>query len=307
MQGPLASGAGPFAARTWYELLEKSGRDACFATVTDANGAFALPFDAAFQPLTNWYAFTWQPLSGNPAPADDAITDLARDLGQRTKRLDFAKLETPTADLLQHHFRRAGWLVFREESDTNHILRPAGRSYAEYLASRPGQLRTTLKRKAKKLEVALSTRFDPDEWSLFEDIYRDSWKPAEGDPEFLRFFALQQSDQGHFLFGIARHDGMPVAAQFWTVEDGTAYIHKLAHREDATKLSPGSVLTAALFEHAIDVARVGLVDFGTGDDPYKRDWMEEQRPRYTLTCLRPAYPRNWPAILRRLVSRTRPR
>ncbi len=97
-----------------------------------------------------------------------------------------------------------------------------------------------------------------------------------------------------------------MAAQFWTVENGIAYIHKLAHRTGARSLSPGTTLSAALFAHVIDVDHVTLVDFGTGDDPYKRDWMEAVRTRWRLTCLRPGDPRNWPAIgkamMRKLVS-----
>ena len=46
----------------------------------------------------------------------------------------------------------------------------------------------------------------------------------------------------------ARAEGEAVAAQFWTVEDGTAYIHKLAHLESAKALSAGTTLSAALFE-----------------------------------------------------------
>ena len=72
-------------------------------------------------------------------------------------------------------------------------------------------------------------------------------------------------------------------------------------------LSPGTTLTAALLERVIDGDGVDLVDFGTGDDAYKRDWMEEARPRYRLQCWRKRDPRNWPAIakarLRTLVSR----
>ena len=101
-----------------------------------------------------------------------------------------------------------------------------------------------------------------------------------------------------------------VAAQFWTVDDGTAWIHKLAHLESAKPLSAGTTLTAALFEHVIERDRVEWVDFGTGDDPYKREWMEQVRPRYRLTCWRPSDPRNWPvigkALLRKLVSQPRP-
>ena len=60
-------------------------------------------------------------------------------------------------------------------------------------------------------------------------------------------------------------------------------------------------------EQGIDRDDVALVDFGTGDDGYKRDWMEEARPRYRLECWRKNDPRNWPSIgkarLRALVSR----
>ena len=48
--------------------------------------------------------------------------------------------------------------------------------------------------------------------------------------------------------GLARHVGAVIAAQFWTVENGVAYIHKLAHRESAKPLSAGTTLSAALFE-----------------------------------------------------------
>ena len=301
LQGPLSGGPGPFARASWYELLERHGAAARYAVAASGDAAVCLPLTPDLQPLTNWYAFTWQPLATDPPPAPEALQAIAADLD--TARIDFAKLESSTADRLQAAFRAAGWTVLRSETDTNHILRPAGRSFAKYLATRPGPLRTTLKRKARKLDVTLSTRFDPEEWQAFEDIYRASWKPAEGDPDLLRAFAQAESEAGHFLFAMARHEDTPVAAQFWTLDGGTAHIHKLAHRENATSLSPGTVLTAALFEYALDTARVDLVDFGTGDDAYKRDWMEEQRPRYTLTCLRARNLRNWPTLARHLVSR----
>jgi len=82
----------------------------------------------------------------------------------------------------------------------------------------------------------------------------------------------------------------------WTVEGGTAFIHKLAHRESAKALSPGSVLSAALFRHVIDEDRVATIDFGTGDDPYKRDWMEEVRSRWRLEIVRAGAPANWPFL-----------
>jgi predicted N-acyltransferase len=239
---------------------------------------------------------------------DSLLTALARALAGKTSHLVLDRLpdEDGTARQLQRAFELAGWLVTREQCDTNRVLPIAGRSFAEYLESRPGQLRTTLKRKAKKVEVEIVERFDEDIWAAYEDIYGESWKPEEGDPALLRSFAEAEGAAGRIRLAIARAEGRPVAAQFWTVEGQTAYIHKLAHRESAKPLSPGTTLTAALLEHVIDRDGVELVDFGTGDDAYKRDWMEVARPRFRLTCRRKGDPRNWPGMakarLRTLVS-----
>src|SRR3546814_12565678 len=71
---------------------------------------------------------------------------------------------------------------------------------------------------------------------------------------------------GHLRMGIARRDGLAVAAQLWTVENGVALIHKLAHREDAGAGSPGTLLSHASFRPVIDTDTVPRIDFGTGDD-----------------------------------------
>ena len=91
-------------------------------------------------------------------------------------------------------------------------------------------------------------------------------------------------------------DGKPVAAQFWTVENGVALIHKLAHDERHMQASPGTLLSAALFQHVIDVDHVDRIDFGTGNDAYKAEWMEAVRPRYRLELFWPNHPANWPHI-----------
>lgn len=90
------------------------------------------------------------------------------------------------------------------------------------------------------------------------------------------------------------------------MESGIAYIHKLAHTEDSKPLSPGTTLSAALFAHVIDRDRVELVDFGTGDDPYKRDWMEAVRPRYRLDMYDPRNPRAWPHLAKAALRRLAP-
>ncbi|WP_234026870.1 GNAT family N-acetyltransferase [Erythrobacter sp. HKB08] len=299
LQAMNFAGEGPFARPEWFALLAERKEDVLLAVAEDGDKRVALPLmrkGRMFEPLRNWYSFSWRPLGQDAA----VLETLARDLKSQASHIVLSPLpdEDRSACDLQCAFNGAGWFTVLERCDTNHVLRVAGRSFAEYWAGRPGKMRTTLKRKARKVDVRILECFDEQAWADYQAIYADSWKPTEGDPDLLEAFARQEGAAGRIRLGIAVADGQPVAAQFWTVEDGTAYIHKLAHIEAAKPLSAGTTLSAALFEHVIDRDHVELVDFGTGDDPYKRDWMDGERPRYRLECLDPSNPRLWPRILR---------
>lgn len=315
---------GPFDRLDWFAgLAQECGLTPLLAVAQEQSGQCAvLPLaqpaemPRALAPLANWYSFTVRPVFSAGADAPRLLAALARDLAQKADRIVLAPVpnEQGEASALIAAFRAAGWYVAHAVCDTNHHLQVAGRSYADYLAARPGQLRTTLKRKAKKVRIALHDNFDEAAWAQYEAIYAQSWKPEEGSPAFIRRFAREEGRAGRLRLGLAyaslpesgSADEQPVAAQLWTVENGKAYIHKLAYVEAAKPLSPGTSLSAALFERVIDIDKVDEVDFGTGDDPYKRDWMESQRPRYRLEIHRKSAPSQWPAIgkavAKRLVS-----
>lgn len=305
LQASGLASAAPFDRSEWFTLLEREGALTPFIAVA-ANSVHkaALPLmrsGKALVPLANWYNFSWRPLLTPDADPAPLLENLARELASQTDRACFWPVpdEDGSATNLVRAFRKAGWAAFMEPCDTNHILPIRGRSYEAYLAGRPGPLRTTLKRKAKKVAVEIHDCFDPKAWHDYEAVYGSSWKPEEGKPAMLRQFAEQEGLAGRLRLGIVRHEGRAIAAQFWTVENGVAFIHKLAHAEEAVPLSAGTVLTAALFQRVIDVDGVSLVDFGTGDDPYKSMWMEETRVRWRIECLRPGKPANWPIIARR--------
>ncbi|MDM7954994.1 GNAT family N-acetyltransferase [Blastomonas sp.] len=259
--------------------------------------------------MANWYSFIWRPVfGGNPDSARRRmlLDRIARELPRRTHRLVLAPVpdEDGSASLIADTFSAAGWLVSREQSDENHVLHVGGRSFDAYWATRPGQLRSTVKRKGAKgvVDLRIETNFNAASWLDYETIYARSWKPEEGNPDFLRWLAAREAEAGRLRMGIASIDGVAVAAQFWTVENGTAYIHKLAHDERHLHASPGTLLTHALFAHVIDTDHVDLVDFGTGSDAYKRDWMEDVRPRYRLEMLWPRAPLAWPYMARRRMA-----
>jgi hypothetical protein len=261
--------------------------------------------NGTYQALANWYNFTWRPIF---ADKYDEITQLAllRQVAllaaDHGRRFTFSPVpdEDKSATLLATAFEQSGWVVSMEQCDENHYLPVRGRSFDEYWQGRPGQLRSTVKRKGAKGEVSIriENEFTDQSWRDYEIVYSKSWKPNEGNPDFLKELARQEGAAGCIRLGLAYIGGAPVAAQFWTVENGIALIHKLAHDEQHTTASPGTLLSAALFQYVIDVDRVDEIDFGTGSDGYKREWMEEIRPRYRLDMFWPNHMLNWPHILR---------
>jgi CelD/BcsL family acetyltransferase involved in cellulose biosynthesis len=299
----------PFDRLAWWQgLADHCGLDPLLAVARQGDAAAVLPLqrvNGRLAGLANWYSFRLRPIASPQADAPALLTALARDLAGRTRRVTLSGLpgEDGSADLVEAAFRQAGWIVLRDACDANHVLHLNGRSFDAYLAERPGPLRTTLKRKGGKVRTLIFNAFDDEAWSMYENIYAESWKPSEGSPDFLRAFARAEGAAGRLRLGLAYTGERAVAAQMWTVEGGAAFIHKLAHRDDAKPLSPGTVLSAALFRRVIDEDGVGLIDFGTGNDGYKRDWMEDVRPRYRLDLLRPAAPANWPFLARRALKR----
>ena len=296
----------PFDRPEWFALLEATAiGDPTYAVARDGDASLILPLlreGDHLRSLTNWYSFHWRPLiHGEDGGA--LLVPLLSDLKGRYSRLTLQPVppEHDFASTLAKALKTANWKVFQTVCDTNHILNVEGRSFEEYHASLPGRVRTTLKRKSGKVQIDIIERFDAAMWADYESIYADSWKPDEGEPAMLRAFAEQEGSAGRIRLAIASQGEQAVAAQFWTVENGVAYIHKLAHRKEAQKLSAGSSLTAALMEHVIDRDGVSLVDFGTGDDPYKRDWMNAERSRLRIECFDAAKPSNWAAIGKRLV------
>ena len=202
--------------------------------------------------------------------------------------LQLAPLADPVP--LRDAFREAGWLTFAAPATASWRIRTDHLDFASYWKNRPSKLRSTAERKMKAagLEVSIYNRFEEEAWTGYEEVYRASWKPEEGSPAFLRALAEREGAAGTLRLGIARRDGRPVAAQLWLVENGEATIHKLAYSEEAKALSPGTILSMAMFRHVLDEDHVRLIDYGTGDEPYKRDWMDERADLWRLTACNPS-------------------
>ena len=118
----------------------------------------------------------------------------------------------------------------------------------------------------------------------FTSVYQASWKRPEPYVDFIPGLATLAAERGWLRLGIARLDDRAIASQLWLVANTTAYIFKLAYREDAAAHSPGTVLTGFMLETALDSDRVDTIDYLSGDDHYKRDWMTARREYHGIAA-----------------------
>jgi len=298
--------AAPFDRALWFDLLAAHG----FAGLGRFDARGQADATTAWLPLrvekpghlaglTNWYSFAIRPIFAGGSDRGAALLELFRNLRAKAARLSLYPIRDEEQRDIVAALRDAGWWVKASPAGDRHWLDLGEMGHDAWWTSRPGALRSTVQRKAKKgiVDIQLLTDFDAGSWAAYEQIYAASWKPEEGHPALLRAFAEAESAGGRLRMGIARIDGIPVAAQYWTVDDGTAFIHKLAHVEDSLKASPGTLLSAALFRHVIEVDGVKRVDFGTGNDGYKRDWMNRHDPLWRIEAFNPSRLAAWgPAL-----------
>ncbi len=290
-EAPLA----PFNKLSWFQRVARHWQDDFEPLVVRAwnEGQHCWLFlarqkDGSLVSLANWYTLAFRPVSSSKADPDLLYAIAKRMSSARSVPSRITLSPVPrgdgTSDELRTAFKRAGWIVLRHQSSTSWTANVEGKSFADYWAERPSQLRNTAKRKAKKsdIDAEVHTSFDAEAWAGYEAVYGASWKGEEGAAAFLREMAEAEGLAGSLRLGVARHEGNIIAAQFWTVNEGVAYIHKLAHNEDFRELSPGTILSEAMFKHVIDHDKVSVIDFGTGNDAYKADWMDRSDPLDTL-------------------------
>jgi hypothetical protein len=276
----------------WFKLAEKYTLNGEPLVIHSANEAgrcwlFLDREGSSAAPLSNWHCFRFAPVFQGEA-SQALLASLVDELdatGISHVRLD-PMLDDEALPLV---LREKGWLVRFEQVNESWYIDTTGMTFEDYWRTRPSRLRNTLKRKAKKssLEFKMIDRFCPEAWDQAQAVFEASWKKPDSKPALLREIMETEGRAGALRLGLAYHNGTAVAAQIWTVENGTALIHQLAYREDAKDMSPGTQLSFELFKHVLDKDRVHRVDFGIGNDAYKREWMTECEPLYTLTAYNP--------------------
>lgn len=249
--------------------------------------------------LANYYTTLYEPIH---ALSDDTTLTQALDRVASAvcllhwDVLDIYPLDPASVNyqLLIDAFRRQRKYVTPYFIYGNWFFLTNSQSFDDYWISRPSQLKNTLKRKANKLktkDIEYRIVQHPEEVvsavALYEQTYHASWKQDEPYPNFIPGLAQMAAEQGWLRLGLLFIDQEIAAAQLWLTVADTAYIFKLCQKPDFDQYSPGSLLTVYLMKHVIDIDKVRKVDFLSGDDHYKKDWMTQREERWGLQIANP--------------------
>jgi CelD/BcsL family acetyltransferase involved in cellulose biosynthesis len=278
--------------------------------------------DRRLAAVTNYYASLYSPVVSrelDQAVATAALVRQLDDIAPSPVAVTMAPIENDCADLLESAacFDRRTWYLKRYFCFGNWYMPSTGLSFARYMDERPGKLRNTWTRKLRKFERGggrLELATQPADVGAAMDaywrVYARSWKVPEPYADFVTAWAHTCAANGWLRLAVAWWENEPIAAQFWFTVNQRACIFKLAYDEAHTAISAGTLLTAFLMERSLDTDKVAEIDYLTGDDAYKRDWMARRRTREGILACNLRTPegavlaaREWAGELRRRILR----
>lgn len=274
--------------------LERDGRPRACLIGCHRERDRALCGARVFRSLSNFYTLRYGPLVLGPDP-EGLLAELIGALCRERPRyaaLHFEPLapEGSLAGHLEGALRNAGLVTRRYFRFGNWYEDTQGLGFEDYLARRPAALRNTLRRKSARLTkagpVKLTVARDGAELErgldAYQEVHAASWKPAEPYPAFVGRLASTFAQLDAIRLPVLYLGGRPIAAQIWVLWRGKATLYKLAHDRASDEYSPGSLLTLRMLEHLFEEERIGEIDLGAGDDPYKRLWASRRRERCGL-------------------------
>ena len=290
-----------FISKPWFEAFLAAGLDSgstpLFFTLNGAAGPRALlpcqktaHGDPSVSSLTSFYSCDFHPLI---AAGDDAAFDLGRAVAAQLADqavFGFDSLDTswPQLDPFLKGLARPGRALLRYAHFGRWWEDVRGRSFDDYLSARDGALREVVRRKTARLErdgaaltmIGAGSSAAEVEAGIadYETIYAASWKEAEPFPDFQPTLMRKLAEAGWLRLALLHQGGQPIAVQLWTLVGSTATVLKLAHDQRFDKQSPGTVLTAFAIRSLMMEGTVERLDFGRGDDPYKRGWTTRRTP-----------------------------
>ncbi len=308
------SGVPFFRSMEWFRCLADHGIEQAKPRiyVTGDTALFCNSVGRKLHSLGNFYTISFGP-TGNPDGLAEIMAFIVAE-PQRWSLAEFRNLEQDACDALELAASSAGFITYPWAQHRNWRLEVAGRSFETYYNDLDSRLRNTIERRERKGAREHELRFaiyPQDDVGLdnaiehYDAVYAASWKEPEPFPDFMSNLMRCAAKLGIARIGLAWVDGAPAAAQLWLNENEVSFIYKLAYREEFRDLSIGTLLSKRMFQHAIDVDNVTTIDYGTGDEAYKKDWMSESRLLSGLLCCNRNTVSGWLRSLREKLATAR--
>jgi hypothetical protein len=296
-----------FGSFLWFDMIANAARPRDLVPAMLTHDGTSLPLwcgsrAGALVPvagLSSPYTLVFRPLRHNPSAVASHLMGHVRGV----VRLDALDPDDPAIVDLEQAASARGLAVSRFDHFSNWFM-PVDGDFERWLSGRPGALRNTIRR---RIRAAGRLRFrsfgfgaaspgdgpEPEPVDLdqavaqFDAVYNRSWKPAEPFAGINELVMRGLARAGVLRAGVLADADGPIAAQYWAISGGRAYLLKLAHVEGAVARSPGTVLTALMIRSILAADTVDHLDFGRGDDRYKRDWVSRHRTMAGLLLINP--------------------
>ena len=293
----------------YFYVLKKGGLPVAILPVRITRNSASPTLES----LSNYYSSIYSPVFSISLKARDLVPlfDTVRNEHGSVSVIRFAPMATDSRsyEVLRDALQLSGYIPFSFFCFGNWYLKVLG-EWSGYWSNREGILRNTVRRMERKFQkeggviemVVGGAEIEP-AIQAFQQVYSASWKRPEPYPEFVPGLVRVCAEKGWLRLGIARLNGVPVAAELWIVAHGKAEIYKLAYHEDYKAYSPGKLLTAFLMRHVIEVDRVKEVDYLIGDDPHKQFWMSHRRERWGIVAYNPKTLMGALGLLREVLGR----
>lgn len=195
---------------------------------------------------------------------------------------------------------------------------PNSEAYFKSLSKKLRQtIRTGINRANKDFDLSISLIDNPNQnidlaMDQYYEIYNESWKVSEEDPDFHRKLAHHLVKQGKLkLFILYSHaksestqsqlcwdseihssgpeetNGTPIAAIFMITHQETAYYLKTSYKQSHSKYSTGMILFWHAVKYLMDKENIRIIDHQKGADPYKFKWGVIHESRFTFQSANP--------------------
>lgn len=296
-----------FFSRPWYENLVattlESNQAMLLACVVEKNTVLTiLPLikesDGNWESLSHSYSSLYSLLLYKEEQSESERSEIFVCLARGLSQLSFRSLRLKPFDEhdnnilgLQQAMEAVGFSCHRGFRFFNWSYAVQGETFEQYMGKRPGRVRSTTVRKQRKLEREQESEIrlyvDQDIQQAIADynaVYKASWKAHEQCGILMDGLVERFAKQGWLRLAVLYIQNQPAAAQLWFVVHGKASIFRLAYDEAWKQYSPGSILTRYLMEYVIKTDKVSEIDFLTGNERYKQDWMSERKARFELVC-----------------------